>query len=157
SLSAKDGVTIEVPSLTVNVTVPPDPLQGPDAGPLPAGAEPSSLVLEGAAPAIAYAVPDARPWVVLSALASSGVLYALVRFAARRRGVVVRAAPAAPPVPVRPAHEIALERLERLLASGLLANGQTDVFVERLMDEVLRDYLTQRFSLSAGTRTTREL
>ena len=106
---------------------------------------------------IAYPVPDARPWIALSALLSAGLLYAAVRAAARRRRLVVAKAPPVPIAPPRPAHEVALERLEALLATGMLARGETGVFVERLMDEVLRDYLTARFGLSAGTRTTREL
>jgi hypothetical protein len=39
----------------------------------------------------------------------------------------------------------------------LLQRGETGVFVERLMDEVLRDYIAARFALPAGARTTREL
>lgn len=156
--STADGSVVDVPSLKVKVTVPPDP---PDAGPgapsTPGPDGQAQVALAPAAGSIAYPVPDARPWVALSALLSAGLLYGLVRAVARRRKL---AAPRAMPVPVappRPAHEIALERLEALLASGLLARGETAVFVERLMDEVLRDYITARFALSAGTRTTREL
>jgi hypothetical protein len=154
--SVQDGLTVDVPSLQVKVTVPPEPPDpGPATAPGPDGQP--QVVLAPAASTIAYPVPDARPWIVLSALLSAEMLYAAVRAAARRRRLVQPKAPPVPIAPPRPAHEIALERLEALLATGMLARGETAVFVERLMDEVLRDYLTARFGLSAGTRTTREL
>ncbi len=150
SLTTKDGVTLEVPSLSVKVIVLPEP---PDAG--PAVTKEGAVVLEPAAGTIAYPVPDTRPFIALASLLAAGLLYAAARTIARRRRL--RPAPLVPLPPPRPAHEVALERLEALLRSGLLARGETAVFVERLMDEVLRDYVTARFSLSAGTRTTREL
>ena len=137
----------------MQVGVPPD---SPDGGPASRRTAPSPRARRGH---IAYPVPDARPWIGLSALASAGLS---TRPSAPSRVDVVGApiVPLEPPAvlaPPRPAHEVALERLEALLASGLLARNETGVFVERLMDEVLRDYLTARFALSAGTRTTREL
>jgi hypothetical protein len=149
SLTTKDGLAVEVPSLNVKVEVSPEP---PDGG--PAVTEEGALVLAPAAGSIAYAVNDTRPWVALAAVGSAGALYAMARALAKRRRARPQAIPVVPP---RPAHEVALERLEALLKSGLLARGETGTFVERLMDEVLRDYLTARFALSAGTRTTREL
>lgn len=164
ALTAPDGTALEVPALNVRVVVPPeeepadggparDPVQDPAQDP----ARPGQVLLEPAAPVIAYAVPDERPWIVLGGLAGAGVLVALARLVNRWRRARRPAVPAVPPPPPRPAHEVALERLEALLQSGLLQRGETAIFVERLMDEVLRDYLTARFALSAGTRTTREL
>jgi hypothetical protein len=162
-LTAKDGSSLDVPALDVNVIVPsqaeilagPDGgvLMGPDGGPIPPGQVP----LESAASVIAYAVPDERPWVALGTLTITGLALAIARAVQRRLRKRAPAAPAAPPPPPRPAHEIALERLEALLASGLLQQGDTAPFVERLMDEVLRDYIAARFELPAGARTTREL
>lgn len=155
-LTGKDGATVDVPALEVRVQVDADAMpnpMGPDAGPPP----PGTVVLESAAPAMAYAVPDARPFVVAGAFATSGILFALVRFVARRRKLHAPPAPLTPPPPPRPAHEVAIERLDGLLASGLLQRGESGVFVERLMDEVLRDYIEARFALHAGARTTREL
>ncbi len=156
TLTGKDGAAVDVPALDVRVDMPKDTMPnpaGPDAGPPP----PGTVVLEPNAPAIAYAVPDARPFVVLGAFAGAGLLFFLVRLFARRRKATAPATPAVPPPPPRPAHEVALERLEALLASGLLQRGETAEFVERLMDEVLRDYISARFQMTAGTRTTREL
>jgi hypothetical protein len=158
-LTQKDGTTLDVPALDVKVDVPPDlgpdggPLLGPDGGPL----APGQVQLEAAASTVAYVIPDHRPYVVLGLLATAGVLLALVLWAKRRlRGRVPKTL-SPPPPPPRPAHEVALERLEALLASGLLQRGETAVFVERLMDEVLRDYIAARFLLRADTHTTREL
>ncbi len=50
---------------------------------------------------------------------------------------------------------MALERLDALMP--LLQRGEVTTFVEKMMDEVLRDYLAGRFALAAGTRTTREI
>jgi hypothetical protein len=158
-LTARDGSTLDVPALPVRVDVPPDtgpdggPLVGPDGGPV----QPGQVALEPAATTLAYRVPDQRPWVLVSALVSTLLTLLIVRAVQKRMRLRAPPAPAAPPPPPRPAHEVALERLEALLASGLLARGETGTFVERLMDEVLRDYLAARFALDAGSRTTREL
>jgi hypothetical protein len=153
-LTAKDGETVDVPELAVRVVVPPEPA---DAGPEAADAPPGAVLLEAAAPVIAYPVPDQRPWYALGALGSAGALTALVALLVRRHRRRRPPTPAVPPPPPRPAHEVALERLQALLDSGLLQRGEAGTFVERLMDEVLRDYLAARFALPAGTRTTREL
>jgi hypothetical protein len=153
TLKDKDGAVVDVPSLPVRVTDDPSLLAGPDGGVV----DPQQLGLEPNVPAMAYAVPDYRPYYVGGALVGGGALFFLVRWLLRRRRDMMPPPPPPPPPPPRPAHEIALERLEALLASGLLQRGETATFVERLMDEVLRDYIAARFTLPAGTRTTREL
>ncbi len=158
-VTAKDGSSLDIPALPVRVDVPADtgpdggPLQGPDGGPV----APGEVALEPAAGTLAYRVPDARPWVMLSAAFFSSIALWIVRVMRRRLKPPATTAAAIIAAPPRPAHEIALERLDALLASGMLTRGDTAVFVERLMDDVLRDYLTARFNLGAGTRTTREL
>lgn len=157
-LTAKDGATLEVPALPVRVADDPSLLMVPDAGPDADGADdPSAVQLEPAASTIAYRVADPRPWAVAAAFASALLAFAAVRAAQKRRRLTAPPPPPEPLVPPRPPHEVALERLEALLAAGLLQRGETAVFVERLMDEVLRDYLAARFSLHAEARTTREL
>lgn len=167
ALRAPDGSRLEVPALTVAVS---DPAAGPDAGThAPPGAAgsaggattaPSSGAgangLAEAEPALVYTVPDRRPWIVLGALGLvAGLVLAARKMMRLRRSRAADAAP--PPPPPRPAHVVALERLDALLASKLIAHDETSLFVERLMNEVLRDYIAARFALSAGTRTTREL
>ena len=93
---------------------------------------------------------------IASALMAIGV----VRFINRRRRFwfpPLEEEMPEPAGPSRPAHEVALERLTALLAEGLLQKGAVPLFVQRLMDDVLRSYLEDRFDASAGTRTTREL
>ena len=92
-----------------------------------------------------------------AAFASALLAFVAVRAAQKRRRLRAPPPPPVPLAPPRPPHEVALERLEALLSSGLLSRGETGVFVERLMDEVLRDYLAARFALHAEARTTREL
>jgi hypothetical protein len=149
-LKAHDGTTLEVAALDVKVTDPQAPAAKPDAGPAD---------LEPATPHLSYEVPDRRPLYALAALAGLVAAVVLARkasraLAARRRQQPV---PVIAPPPPRPAHLIALEKLDALLAEGLLQKGEVPVFVERLMNEVLREYLEGRFGLPAGKRTTREL
>ncbi|MBI1945378.1 MAG: hypothetical protein HYS27_06765 [Deltaproteobacteria bacterium] len=152
-LTAKDGSSVEVPALPVRVADDPSLLVVGDGGP----EQPGQVTLEPAAGSIAYRVADARPWIAAGAVAGVALAVLAGRAALKRRRARRPAPPAPPPPPPRPAHEVALERLAALLAAGLLARGETAIFVERLMDEVLRDYLSARFALVAETRTTREL
>lgn len=150
-LTAPDGEVLEIASLPVRVkadaaaTVPPPD----DVG----------QALEEAERVLTYEVFDARPLYGAGALAFAGVAFVLARWLARKRRewLASRPAPLVPAVPERPAHLIALERLDALLAEELLARGEVALFVGRLMDEVLRDYLERRYRVSAGKRTTSEL
>lgn len=156
-LTAKDGATLEVPALPVRVADDPSLLAMPDAGPDAAPPEPGAVQLEPASSTLSYRVADPRPWAVAAAFASALLAFVAVRAAQKRRRLRAPPPPPVPLAPPRPPHEVALERLEALLSSGLLSRGETGVFVERLMDEVLRDYLAARFALHAEARTTREL
>jgi hypothetical protein len=148
-VTAPDGTAIDIPSLPVRVA-------NADGG-----------VLDEVADTFArerthhmYEVADPRPWVVLSGFASALMALGLIRTITRRRRFWFPAQAEAEPEPEiarRPAHEVALERLEALLAEGLLQKGEVPPFVQRLMDEVLRTYLEDRFDAPAGKRTTREL
>lgn len=145
-ITAPDGSPLDVPALPVRVE------GAPPAPPAPEG----KLDLVPAKPSMTYEVLDARPLVALGALATSGLSYALLAAVVRRRRFAAPPAPVVVPPP-RPPHVVALERLEALLRSGLLARGEIAPFVAQLMDEVLRDYLQARFGVHAGTQTTREL
>jgi hypothetical protein len=57
---------------------------------------------------------------------------------------------------LRPAHEIALEDLQKLLASDLLQNGHYKVFYSELSD-IMRRYIERRFFIPALEETTTEL
>jgi hypothetical protein len=146
---ADGGAVLEVPALPVKIVV--ESLPDPSDGGVPDGA----LQLEPAAGVILYRVDDARPWALLALLIVVGVVVIVVRAAIRSRALTAPVSVGPPPPPPRPAHEVALERLDALMP--LLAAQDVTAFVERLMDEVLRDYLASRFALAAGTRTTKEI
>lgn len=146
-IKSEDAV-LEVPSLPVRVQV--EPINDNVDGGVPDGA----VVIDAAASSLIYKVRDDRPFIALAVLA----VIALLAFITRRllqRSRAKRAAIVPPPPPPRPAWEVAIERLDALMP--LLQRGEVTVFVEKLMDEVLRDYLASRFALSTGTRTTKEI
>ena len=144
-----DGEVLEVPALPVRITT--EPLPDPTDGGSPDGA----LVVEAAAGTILYRVDDPRPWALLALLIVVTLVIAAMRAAIAARQVEAPVHKGPPPPPPRPAHEVAVERLDALMP--MLASGEVTVFVEKVMDEVLRDYLAGRFALAAGTRTTKEI
>lgn len=90
---------------------------------------------------------------IAAALGAAG-LGALVAILVRRR---LRArASLRPEPPPRPAHEIALERLDRLGASGFTEDGDHRPFYFSV-SEVIRDYLGGRFGFDSLEMTTEEL
>jgi hypothetical protein len=106
-----------------------------------------------------YTVTDWRPLASLGVIGTGGLFVALTSFLLRRRKLFLPARSIAPePVIKRPpADELALARLDALLREDLLARGEIARFVERLMDEVLRAYLEDRFAVPVSKETTREV
>jgi hypothetical protein len=167
---ALDYEDVQTPELTLAVadgvplTVEPiDVLVEHDAPPPPAANDaPPPDLKDQLAPAQSHAVffvLDARPLVAAGTTAFGALAFLLYLVLHRRRRVfvpVARVLPT-PAAPDRPAHVIANERLDALLAQGLLARGEIAPFVARLMDDVLRDYLERRYDVAAGRRTTNEL
>jgi hypothetical protein len=143
------GDVLEVPALPVRIVV--EPLPDPSDG----GVSDGALAIEPAAGVISYRVDDPRPGALFALFVVAVAVIVAVRAAIKARPLMPVAAPGPPEAPPRPAHEVALERLDALMP--LLSAGEVTVFVERMMDEVLRDYLAGRFSLSAETRTTKEI
>jgi oxygen tolerance protein BatD len=94
------------------------------------------------------------PWVAAGAL----LLLALAWFLwwRRRRRRAEPSALPAPVVPKRPAHEIAYEELERLLASDRLARGAIKEFYIELA-EIVRRYLEACYGIDTFERTTGEI
>lgn len=150
-LKTAAGEPLAIPPLPVNV----------EDGALADGgaADPESgLVLEEGAGPIVYRVFDPRPLVGLFTFTLSvAALFVHRRLSGRRLALPALQEGVSPLLPARAAHEVALERLEALLQEGLLARGEVALFVARLMDEVLRHYLEERYGVAAGRRTTREL
>jgi len=56
---------------------------------------------------------------------------------------------------LKPAHEVAYQRLEKLLADDLIKGGRIKEFYERISD-ILRHYIEHRFELRAPEYTTEE-
>lgn len=165
-LKTPEGERLEVPALPLRVrqrasSAPPDATAPGSVAPA-SPSRPEGADLEGGGawrPAPGprtFRVFDARPLYALGLLAGAA-LAAWVIMRVRRHLAQRPPPPAPPPPPPRPADELALERLDALLAEGLLARGEVALFVARLMDEVLRDYLEARFEVAAVTQTTREL
>jgi hypothetical protein len=93
------------------------------------------------------------PWILGGALLSLAAIYLWLRRRRRRAAPQEAIVPAAPP---RPAHEIAYEALERLLASDRLARGLVKEFYIELA-EIVRRYLEARFGVDTFERTTGEI
>lgn len=88
-------------------------------------------------------------YLVPAVLAAAGGAWLLYRKFARPE----RREP--PPPPPRPAHEIALEELERIREADLPGRGLVKEYYSRVSDAVRR-YLENRFGLRAPERTTEE-
>jgi hypothetical protein len=104
-----------------------------------------------------FAMPEGIPWlwVSLAAALVAAAIATLWWWRRRRRRPVV-AEPLAPPVPPRPAHEVAYAELERLLASGLLERGEVKKFHIELA-EIARRYIAARYHIETFERTTFEI
>lgn len=94
--------------------------------------------------------------IVIYSLIGLAVLLAIVFFwwyRKKRQQGGMFSKPAPPP---RPAHEVALEKLENLEKSGMLAAGELkDYFTE--LAEILREYIEGRFFIPALESTTYEI
>ena len=86
---------------------------------------------------------------LLAAALGALITWAIVR--RFRQRIIVRPGP-----PPRPAHEVALERLDRLGAYGFLENADNRPFYFAV-SEIIRDYLGGRFGFDSLELTTDEL
>lgn len=99
---------------------------------------------------VAAPPPDYRSWALMAGGAVGGVVLLAIVGALAVRRLVRREAP-----PSRPAHEVALERLQRLLDGDLLDRGRIELFLSEVTD-ILRHYIEDRFSIHAPAQTTDE-
>jgi hypothetical protein len=113
-----------------------DPQLKPNAGPVPVRQRDLTLI---------YTL--AGLGLVALGMAVGFVLRSVLRARARR---------AVPPRPPRPAHEIALEKLDALRGEGLLQRQEFKEFYLRL-SEILREYLGRRYGFPALDLTTTEI
>jgi hypothetical protein len=91
-----------------------------------------------------------NPWLLVGVGTAVAVILAVVIYLWQRRRSRVM-----PPPPPLPPHLVAYQALDRLLAAGLLRQGDLQQFYATLSD-ILRHYIEQRFGLRAPERTTEE-
>jgi hypothetical protein len=89
-------------------------------------------------------------------LALLALVYVLAGGWRRYLVVLPAAARLAEPTPLRPAHEIALEKLDALVRDDLLRRGQHHEYF-RCISETLREYAGNRYGFFALDLTSREL
>ncbi len=96
-------------------------------------------------------LPADKTWLIGAAFGIFGIIIALLLlvYLSSKKKLV------ATPVIQRPAHEIALERLNALLAEKLVEAGKIKEFYEKL-SYIIRLYIEHRFNLKAPERTTEE-
>jgi hypothetical protein len=114
--------------------------------------EPDPKLKDPAAPVAVYR-EDLR-LVYLAGAIVAAALGALIAIAVRRR--LRNRASLRPAPPPRPAHEVALERLDQLARNNLGNGADTQAFYFQL-SEIVRDYLGTRFEFLALEMTTEEL
>ena len=125
-------IELKIASLTANE---PEPQLKEDAGPVVVMKQDLRLVYI-AGGLLAAALGALITWLIVRRM---------------RQRVIVRPGP-----PPRPAHEIALERLDRLGAYGFLENADNRPFYFAV-SEIIRDYLGGRFGFDSLELTTDEL
>ncbi|NMB74252.1 MAG: hypothetical protein GYA21_03880 [Myxococcales bacterium] len=153
---------------TGELSVPAIPLEavaqdgGPAAAPLEVPAVPVRIVsmLSGSdgkprppTDPLPIHVRDLRPVAAAGLLLLWLALWLYLRFVRRPAPAAVLLAQLAPP---REAHEIALEKLNALVQADLLRRGEHHEFF-RIVSEILREYVGNRFGFFALDLTTREL
>jgi hypothetical protein len=116
--------------------------------------EPEPALKEDATPATVTVLERDLTLVYVAAALGAAVLGGIFALLVRRR-LRLRAAfrPAPPP---RPPHELALERLDRLGATGFAEDADHRPFYFQL-SEIIREYLGARFAFDALEMTTEEL
>jgi hypothetical protein len=94
------------------------------------------------------------PWILLAAIAAG--LFYLVRWWLRRRKRKAEVAAEIAATPPRPAHEVALESLDRLRDEQLYQDGKIKEYYIRL-SEIVRLYIEGRYQIPAMESTSFQL
>lgn len=92
-------------------------------------------------------------WYILGLVAALLILTGILLYRRHKTGQSLLPVRQAPP---RPAHEIALEALDQLTASDLLAKGEVKQFYIEL-SEIIREYINGRYFVVALEMTTTEV
>ncbi|WP_089936088.1 BatD family protein [Candidatus Entotheonella palauensis] len=135
----------------------------PDTEPTPLQTEPLSVTVTSVLPenADVMAPQDITPPVALTAprvplgLWVAAIVVSLALAVGLFWWLQRRAKRPVPPPPPRPAHELALEALQRLQRDNLMEHQAIEPFYVRL-SSILRQYIEWRFQLRAPEQTTEE-
>jgi hypothetical protein len=157
-IAAYEPGDVVVPAIEVTYLGPGGDVRQTRTQPIPVKI--ASLIANEPEPALKENAPPVTVWkrdltlvYIVGGLLTAGlgalITWLLVR--KLRHRVVVRPGP-----PPRPAHEIALERLDRLGAYGFLENADNRPFYFAV-SEVIRDYLGARYGFDSLELTTDEL
>jgi len=109
--------------------------------------------IKDAAPPVTVMVENLWPAYIAGGLVAAGLGALLTMLIVRRLRARRGERPGPPP---RPAHEVALEKLDRLGAYGFLENADNRPFYFAV-SEIIRDYLGGRFGFDSLELTTDEL
>jgi hypothetical protein len=102
---------------------------------------------------LGMSLADLMPW-ILGILIAAGIFWGLLWYLKRRKRKTVEVT--APVVPPRPAHEIALEALDRLRDQHLYQAGRLKEYYS-LLTEILRRYIEARWEIPAMESTSFQL
>jgi len=157
-VAAYEPGEIQLPAIDVTYLGPHGEVKTVRTAPLPIkiasliANEPEPALKDAASP---VSVMEENRWPLYAgvALAAAGVGALLTFFVVRKLRARRGERPGPPP---RPAHEIALERLDRLGALGFLENADNRPFYFAV-SEVIRDYLGGRYGFDSLELTTDEL
>lgn len=140
----EEGAASDTPPTAVQTT----PLSIAVTSVLPEGADVTAP--QDIAPPVALTAPGIVPWIWIAAiLIGLAIAGGAIWWLRRRRQ---RPEPLPPP---RPAHELALEALQRLQGDHLMEQRAIEPYYVRL-SAILRQYIEWRFQLRAPERTTEE-
>jgi hypothetical protein len=115
-------------------------------------AKPVALLQPNRTKKLGYALSEFLPWILVLLAAAGGFL--LVRYLRRHRKR--KTGEDALPAPPRPAHELALEELDRLRDRRLFQSGRIKEYYSEL-SEIIRRYIEARFGIPALESTSFQL
>ena len=112
------------------------------------GEDLAELVIADIAPPVS--MPDdipLWPFVIIAIVIIAAAVIIVIRMKRKTAAAIARL--------FKPAHEIAYQRLQKLVAAKLIEKGMLKEFYQRISD-ILRHYIEDRFDLMAPERTTEE-
>ena len=158
TIAAYEPGTKEVPAIEVTYLGPRGDVRTARTAPVPVKigsliANEPEPALKDAAPPVTVMVENLWPAYIAGGLVAAGLGALLTMLIVRRLRARRGERPGPPP---RPAHEVALEKLDRLGAYGFLENADNRPFYFAV-SEIMREYLGGRYGFDSLELTTDEL